>query len=232
MSARNIYRILVILLGYALIIGGFILFGESLENDIKILDIVASCFVYTQFIQFMIFPLINLNETAHKEVGMMGVHISILSFCCVASIGIMVYGIIYQVDFSYQLMGQLVVLFILMIGRFATLHAGEKVQQIYHKEQAIKEGKMSLKAIMDDFSDDIATVKSIEPIAKEKICSMRESMRFISPSANPEAKRFDHQFTQTIDELRVLMRDATTNRDKIIEKLEHLERILSRRKQY
>ena len=232
MNTKNIYKFLTILLGYVLIIGGFIIFGDSLENKVKILDIVVSCFIFTQFVLFTIFPLINLGTSAHKEVGMMGIHFFVLNLCCVLSIGIMVYGIIHQVPFKYQMMTQLVVLFLLFVGRFATLRSGEKVLQIYQKEQMIMEGKNNLKALMDDFSDDIATVKDLDPIAKEKLSSIYDAMRFITPSANPEAKKIDHQFIQTIGDLKVLMRNVTINKEKIIEEREHLERILSRRKKY
>jgi len=232
MSAKRFYNIFAILLGYGLIIGGFLVFGESLEDKIKILDIIVSCLIFTQFVQFSLFPLINFGDSSHKEVGMMGIHIYVLIFCCIASIGIMVYGIIYHIPFKFQLMGQLVILLILLVGRVATLHAGENVQQIHHKEQVIKRGKLSLKSIMDDFMDDIAIVRDLDPIAKQKLQNIHESMRFLSPSSNSEALKFDEQFSQSVENLKILMRNTNLNKEKILEETEHLDRILSRRKKY
>ena len=71
MNAKSFYNVLAILLGYGLIIASFIIFGESLDTNIKILDIVVSCFIFTQFTQFSLFPMINFSDSAHKEVGMM-----------------------------------------------------------------------------------------------------------------------------------------------------------------
>lgn len=227
MTAKRFYNILAILLGYGLIIGGFLVFGESLENKVKILDIIVSCLIFTQFVQFSLFPLINFGDSSHKEVGMMGIHIYVLNFCCIISIGIMLYGIIYHIPFKFQLMGQLVVLFILLVGRVATLHAGGKVQQIHRKEQVIMHGKLSLKSVMDDFMDDIAIVKDLDPIAKQKLQYIYESMRFLSPSSNSEALRFDEQFSQSVEDLKILMRNTNLNKEKILEETEHLERILS-----
>lgn len=232
MSAKRFYNIFAILLGYGLIIGGFLVFGESLEDKIKILDIIVSCLIFTQFVQFSLFPLINFGDSSHKEVGMMGIHIYVLIFCCIASIGIMVYGIIYHIPFKFQLMGQLVILLILLVGRVATLHAGENVQQIHHKEQVIMRGKLSLKSIMDDFMDDIAIVRDLDPIAKQKLQNIHESMRFLSPSSNTEALKFDEQFSQSVENLKILMRNTNLNKEKILEETEHLDRILSRRKKY
>lgn len=232
MTAKRFYNILAILLGYGLIIGGFLVFGESLEDKVKILDIIVSCLIFTQFVQFSLFPLINFGDSSHKEVGMMGIHIYVLSFCCTVSIGIMLYGIIYHIPFKFQLMGQLVVLFILLVGRVATLHAGEKVQQIHRKEQVIMHGKLSLKSIMDDFMDDIATVTDLDPIVKQKLTNIHEAMRFLSPSSKSEAIRFDEQFSQSVEDLKIMMRNTNLNREKILEETEHLERTLSRRKKY
>lgn len=232
MTAKRFYNILAILLGYGLIIGGFLVFGDSLEDKVKILDIIVSCLIFTQFVQFSLFPLINFGDSSHKEVGMMGIHIYVLNFCCIVSIGIMIYGIIYHIPFKFQLMGQLVVLFILLVGRIATLHAGEKVQQIHRKEQVIMHGKLSLKNVMDNFMDDIAIVKDLDPIAKQKLQNIHESMRFLSPSSNSEALIFDEQFLQSVEDLKILMRNTNLNKEKILEETEHLERILSRRKKY
>ena len=232
MTAKRFYNILAILLGYGLILGGFLVFGESLENKVKILDIIVSCLIFTQFVQFSLFPLINFGDSSHKEVGMMGIHIFVLNFCCIISIGIMLYCIIYHIPFKFQLMGQLVVLFILLVGRVGTLHAGEKVQQIHRKEQVIMHGKLSLKSVMDNFMDDIAIVKDLDPIAKQKLQNIHESMRFLSPSSNSEALIFDEQFSQSVEDLKILMRNTNLNKEKSHEETEHLERILSRRKKY
>lgn len=232
MTAKRLYNMIAILLGYGLIISGFLIFGESLEDKVKILDIFVSCLIFTQFVQFSVFPIINFGDSSHKEVGMLGIHIYVLNFCCIASIGIMLCGIIYHIPFKLQLMGQLVILFILLVGRVATLHSGEKVQQIHRKEQVIMSGKLALKNIMDDFMDDIAVVKDLDPIAKQKLLNIHESMRFLSPSSNSEALRFDKQFSQSVEDLKILMRNTNLNREKILKETEHLERILSRRKKY
>ena len=232
MSARRIYNILAIILFYGLIIGGFIVFGENLETKIKILDIIAICLFFTPFVPFTILPLINLGDPAHKEVGMLGIHIPVLILCSALSLILIICGIIFEISFKFQLFGQLAILFILLIGIVATLHSGEKVQQIHAQEQNIKEGKVSLQLIMDDFSDYMATIRELDPVIVTKLNTMLESIRYITPSGNMNAKLFDSQFVQSIDDLKALLRDTDLNRDKIFDEVEHLERILARRKKY
>ena len=232
MNVKEIYKILAIALGYCIMFACFIIFDENIESRVKILDIVASCIIYTQFVQFVLFPLMNLDDPSKKEVGMMGIHIVALNFCCVLSICIMVVGIMYMIPFKYQIMVQLVVLFFLLIGRVATLGSGEKVQDIFVKEQQTIAGKVSLRMNMDDFIDYVATVHDLDSNIKKRLSSLHDNMRFITPSTNKEAMYWDTQVLNTLEDLKVLMRNASMNKDMIETNIGQLERFMARRKKY
>lgn len=90
--------------------------------------------------------------------------------------------------------------------------------------------KMSLRYAMDNFMDESTRVIGLDESDRKRLANIHESMRFITPSANPEAIRFDNQFIQTLEDLTVLMRNVTFNKTKITEQINQLERILSRRK--
>ena len=232
MGAKKIYTILGIFLGYGLIIGGFTILGESLECEVKILDIVVSCIVLTQFVQFLLFPLVNLDKPAHKEVGMMGIHMFALSVYCLFSMAFIVWSIVNQIQFKYQLMGHLALFLILIMGRVATLHSGVKVQQIYEKEQIIVGGKMVLQNVMNDLMDEVPASQQIDESIKCRILSLCDSCRYLSPTSNADAKNLEYQFVQSVKNLKVLMKNTTLNKEKIFEEIDNLERILSRRKRY
>lgn len=232
MSIKNIYNLLTLLLAYCLIIGGFIVFGASLEERVMILDIVASCLIFTHIAQIFVLPMIKMNKSGHREVGMMGVHYYFVGLCCVLSVAVMIFGIVQEVKFKYQLICQLVVLFLLLVGRVSALRAGEKVQQVYEREENTISGKINLRAAMDDFMDYASTVDELAPTVKSKLSNIQESLRFVTPSSNPEAKNLEYQFCQIVEDLKVLMKDITMNGEKITEETEHLARILLRRKKY
>lgn len=227
---EKIYKLLLIILGCALIIGGFNIFGSALDPMVQLLDIIVSCVIFIQFVEFLIFPLINIKDSSHKEVGMMGIHLYTLYICCTLSLAIMICGICYLIPFIYQLGGQLVILFLLLLGRVTTLHAGSKVEEVYNKEQNIKAGKVALKHSMDDFMDNLHSIKTLDISDKCRLQSIQDSLRFITPSNNSEAIHFDQEFIKVLDFLLVLMRDVSLNKDKITEEIGHLERILTKRK--
>jgi hypothetical protein len=62
--------------------------------------------------------------------------------------------------------------------------------------------------------------------------ALQEAMRYITPSASPEAIAFDNQFVDILDDLKVLMRDPGANSERIADEVTRLERTLTRRKKY
>ena len=163
---------------------------------------------------------------------MLGIRLTTLNLCSLLSIGLIFFGIVCDIPFKYQLMGQFVIVFLFLLGCIATLHSGEKVQRIYEKEQKTVEGKKTLRYVMDDFMDDVSASQQMEESAVGRLRAIQESIRYITPSLNAEAKNFDYMFVQSIEDFKVIMRNSTLNKDKISEKIDHLERILARRKKY
>ncbi|WP_301847218.1 hypothetical protein [uncultured Parabacteroides sp.] len=232
MNAKTFFSIATILLGYGLIIGGFTLFGKSLENEIKILDIVVSCLLFTTTVRFYFFPWIDTTNAAHKEAGTLGIRFFVMTGCSMLALGIMVYGIVCRAAFEYQLLGQTAVLFLALTGYVSMLHSGEKVQRIHKQEQLAVQGKIALQSAMDDLMDDAARLENLAPSLRNRLERIRESVRFITPSTNPEACDLESRCCRTIEDLKVSLRNTSLNRDRIAEEVECLERSLTRRKKY
>lgn len=230
--ALNIYKALTLILGYGLIIACFIIFGALLETETLVLDIIVSCLIFTQFTALLFFPLIDRKDPSHKEVGMMGVHFTANTLCIIASIALMVAGIILEIPFVYQLLGQLLILFFAVIGRITTISTGYKVKNVHARESAVKLGKESLKMEIDNFMDHVATIKGLDPSVTGRLQAIQESIRFITPSASQEAHMLDNQFIDMLSELKILMRDTGMNGERIADEVIRLERILARRKKY
>ena len=230
MNAKSIYKTLVILLGYGLVIAGFVLLGAGLDNKVKTLDIIASCLIITQFMEFTLFPLVNLNSPDHKEIGMMGLHLTSINTCCALSLVLMVCGIIYDIPFLYQLIGQLAILFLLLLGRLATLHAGEKTARIYNKERQALNGKEMLKGEMEAFLFELGRNSEFDTSHISRLQAINESLRFITPSNAPEASALESQIVVSIDELRIMSRQPSLNKAMISDEIGKMERLLTRRK--
>lgn len=229
---KTFYKILTVLIGYGLIVASFILLFTWLPDDIRILDIVVTSIIYTQLVEFLFFPLIDLEKKAHKEVGMMGIHLAAINTYAVVAIVIMVVGMIWELSFTWQILLQLGALLILIIGRVATLHSGEKVEAVYEKEQVLKGGKQQLKAAAESMMDAIARSSELSPVLVSRITQLTEDIRYITPSTNNEALNLELQFTRLSDDLKVMLRQSPQNNDQITETVSQLEYILAKRKKY
>lgn len=225
------YKALAILLGYGIIIAGFVLFGASLDDDVRILDIVVSCIVFTQLVEFFFFPLIDISKKAHKEVGMMGIHFTSINTYFVAVAAIMAAGIYWDLSFKLQLLLQLGALLLLVLGRVATLHAGDKVEQVYQNEQILMDGKQMLKNAMAELMDKVAETDGLVPELKDRLTEVQESVRFVSPSASAEARNLIAQFTSTTANIAVMLRDLKLNAPQLEQEIGRLERIMTKIKQ-
>ena len=229
---KTFYKILTVLIGYGLIVASFILLFTWLPDDIRILDIVVTSIIYTQLVEFLFFPLIDFDKKAHKEVGMMGIHLAAINTYAVVAIVIMVVGMIWELSFTWQILLQLGALLILIIGRVATLHSGEKVEAVYEKEQVLKGGKQQLKAAAESMMDAIARSSELSPVLVSRITQLTEDIRYITPSTNNEALNLELQFTRLSDDLKVMLRQSPQNNDQIAETVGQLEYILAKRKKY
>ena len=229
---KTFYKILTVLIGYGLIVASFILLFTWLPDDIRLLDIVVTSIIYTQLVEFLFFPLIDLEKKAHKEVGMMGIHLAAINTYAVVAIVIMVVGMIWELSFTWQILLQLGALLILIIGRVATLHSGEKVEAVYEKEQVLKGGKQQLKAAAESMMDAIARSSELSPVLVSRITQLTEDIRYITPSTNNEALNLELQFTRLSDDLKVMLRQSPQNNDQIAETVGQLEYILAKRKKY
>lgn len=230
MSTENRYKIAAILLGYGLIIFGFTILGESLEDKIKILNIIVSCVIFTLYAGYLLFPLVEIQDKAHKEVGMIGLHFSAIITYSILSISLMVGGILFDLSPTIQIFGQVLFVMILFLGRTATLHAGAKVQHINNQEEYILSGKENMQESMNDFMDETIGIIKLDNSTETELQSIQESLRFISPSRNENARKLEMQFIQTLENLKVLMRDTYLNKDRISEEIKLLKNTLARRK--
>ncbi len=227
---KQIYSAIVLILGACLIIGGFIYFGQSLERNVLILDIIVSLVLYSQIALMWFIPIIDMNNKEHREVGMMGVHYTFFSICFVASVAIIYYGISENVKFSYQLMMQLVVFFFLLLGRVMTLRSGDHVKQVYQQEQATKIGKMQLQEKVQSILDYISMTKGVPDSIIDQIAAMKETIRYLSPANTVETQQVENQIQVELSSLLTMLQDPLINEKYIEDTVKRASYLLNKRK--
>ncbi len=231
MNAKNVYITLAVLIGFGVIIGGFVLFGASLPTDIRVMDIIVSCMVFFQVCELFFFPMVNMRSGAKKEVGMMGIHYTVIKIYAVLALAVLIVGIAADLSFKVQLFGQLIAFMILLIGRFATLLSGEHVEKVYIDETAKTEAKATLRRHFEQI-DNMAATTELDAATMQRLSDLVEEMRYVTPSDNPEAIALDERLHDSLDDIASLLRDTRANADAITREIDGIVRTLNRRKKY
>ena len=230
---KDFFRIFVSILGYGLIIGGFMVFGDSMPEDIKYLDMVVCCLLFTQLPLLFFIPLINLKDRSHKEVGSLGIQMYGFTFYSLAAIATMVLGYIFTWSFKVQLFVHIGILFFFCLMILTSLFASSKVKQRYHAEESKLRDRAILKMKMAELMDEVTVAGDRIPQSiRQPIEALNETMRYLVPSSNVEASVLEDKFCSMVDELMVLLRNIDLNKDLIAEKLIRLELTLNKRKNY
>ena len=232
-NAMFILRIVITLIGYGLIIGGFLLFGDFLPEDVMYLDMVVSCLIFTQLPVLLYFPLINLKDKSHKEVGSLGIQLHGFTLYNIAAIAVMVVGAWLQWSFEIQLYIHIFLFFLQLIMILTSLFASKKVKERYHVEDELIRKKTVFKAKMAELMDEVTIAANRLPAEiSQPLQAINDSMTYLVPSSNPEATLLEDKFCSLVDEILVLMRNIELNQSLIEEKIKRLELILAKRKKY
>lgn len=227
---KDFLRIATFVLGYGLIIGGFILLGgDTLEQRILVLDIVASCAVFTLVSQYLIVPFIDTRDRDGRGVGMLGINIFFLNVCAVASLIIIIGGVAGEWEFKYQLMAQFAVLLVLCVGGFLTLHAGDKVAQVHQNEQRLMAGKASMRDAAAQLLSSAEIAGGVDTAIMERLRQLSDDTRYVAPSANPQAMNLEDVFCQTADQTADLLAQPE-GASQVVQLIARLERTLQQRK--
>ena len=231
MNAKNVYITLAVLIGLGMIIGGFVVFGAALPTDIRVMDIIVSCMVYFQVCELFFFPMVDMRSGAKKEVGMMGIHYTVIKIYAVLALAVLVAGIVSDLSFKVQLFGQLIAFVLLLVGRFATLLSGEHVEKVYIDETAKTEAKATLRRHFEQI-DNMAATTDLDAATTQRLSDLVEEMRYVTPSDNPEAIALDERLHDSLDDIASLLRDTRANADAITREIDGIVRTLNRRKKF
>lgn len=229
MNTRNILSGIAFLVGEAILIAAFLLLGkDSLEDNILILNIIVSSVVYCLFFMDLFIPWINKSQTKVGSIGIRWFTIGIYSILAIAAM--LVCNLELHASFSLQLIIHGGLIFLLLLGFVGTQHASDKVAQISRQESSHQKGVTEMKQAMSLLKEKMYDCPPLPEAYIQQINNLEESIRYLSPSNNPEASALEKQFIETIQELSIALPHHSTNQDDIKANIQKAERIYKKRK--
>lgn len=235
----NILALTIGILGQAIIIAGYLLMGGSTPGDILWLNIVVTSIVFWLLATSFGLRPINLSDPTQKQAGGLGLRWFTIMLYSILAIGFIVGCGIYTLDgkphveFSKQIVVQLVLFFLLLVGFLSSYAATQKTGQVYHREQNIKRGKVELKYALADLSYLADSNPEIPAHVRATMRELADETRYITPSDSLRANELDERIFAIANRLRGNLRGPyELNRQDIEQLLPQLRIDLQQRKQF
>lgn len=233
MNATKILSWIALLGGEAVIITSFILLRGGLADNILVLNIVVSSLIYGLFFVDVLMPWINLGDTSQKKAGSLGVRWFFTWLYAITAIAVMLIGnLTYEWSLTLQMIIHSVLFFLLILGFIASFSASEKVQEVYQQEMKNRNGIDEMKTAMRNLKDKMSDTTGLPESFTNRINSLEEGLRFISPSNKEEAYGLEKSFSKIVIDISFAISNYSMNEEVIESNLKKLERINQNRKSY
>jgi|SRR5665647_386948 len=231
MNTKNIFSILLLLIGEALIIISFLYFGSNLASEILTLDTIVSTILYSLFFIDILIPMVDFKDKSQRVIGSLGLRWFVTSLYTLSAIGMMViFFIVRPADFSSQIIIQAILFFLLLLGMYSAATSSEKVVERYLEERQILGCVEDLKKVMIEVIFKLDQLKNIPADIRAGVTALQDDLRFISPCNNQDAYDLETNLLNEIKAVKNSLFEYPLNSDSIIERIQNCQRICIARK--
>ena len=232
MNAKNIFSILLILFGEALIIFSFLNFGRSIQSEILISNIFVSTIIYCLLFANISFPWLNLKDKSQKQIGSIGLRWFFAFLYSLFSIGLMIYfNSEKSIQYSNQIIIHSIFFFLLLCGLFMAYSSSDKVREVYEEEKLIRGRIDEMKKATKDLQLKLDAQDNVSTEIVTRINELQDNLRYLSPINDSRSIELEKRFLEEINELSISFSEETINMDNIITNIKNCESTFKERKQ-
>lgn len=231
MNVKNILSWFAFLGGEAIVISSFLLWRGSLSDEILILNVIVSVLIYGLFFFDVIFPLVDLRDSSGKKIGAIGIRWIVTCVYAILAVSIMILcNISFQCTFRLQLVLHCVLALFLLIGILAMLHSSGQIANVYQEQREVSKGLDEMKASVEVLLDTVYCCNQPNDFYIDRVRQLQKKLRYLSPSNNAEAASLEHQFSETVNNIRIALSNQSLNKEQIESDLKKAEYICQKRK--
>lgn len=223
------FATIVLLAGIAVIFAGFfLLVPEEKLNEIFWLYLIVTCFVFT--ISCVIELGLIANSAFDKQVGGLGIRLSYIRLYSLLAIAIIVIGYFAKAIFNYQLFFQLAAAFILLLGYFFSHLSSSHTSSVQAEQDIQRKGKDEIIKAISQFEMLISKDSNKFGAEKQKIETIKETVRYLSPTNNSSANELDAEIISSIQQAYSVAKNNDNGRTEVFSLLNKCEELLKLRK--
>ncbi|HIZ87003.1 MAG TPA: hypothetical protein IAC03_02450 [Candidatus Coprenecus pullistercoris] len=233
MKPKTVLSVIALLLGEAVIIGGFFLWrGEDTPDNIFALNIVVSSIVYCLCFVDVLFPWIRQKDASGRQVGSLGLRWTVTGLYALSAIcAMLILNKAMDAAFLTQLIVHAILIFLLILGFVAVFQSSGKVAEVHSVQTGQRQGVTEMGHAVTALEEALYDCPGVPQDLIDKVRELKESIRYISPSNNPEACGQERQFVETIEQAAGRLYDFEHNREDVERAVIKAGRILRSRKE-
>lgn len=216
--------------GEAIIIAGFCLFGCQLPDNVYYLDLIVSSVIYVLLFLNFARPMVNLKDESGSDVGALGINWTFSGWYAFLAVVCMIALPYYELGFKYQLIAQAILLFFLVMGMVFSRESAGKVAEVHRNEKSLTAGIEQVRRGMRRVESTLAESAGVPPAVRQRLDRISESLRYISPSDNPEAAELEERMNEALADIDRALPEAQLNLQLIEKRLNRIERCCEDRK--
>ncbi len=231
MKTRRILSWVALVIGWAIILTSFFIWGEDVEPGKFAVNIVVSLLCYVLGFLDFLFPFVDLNDKAQKRIGTMSVRmVTVWSYIFLSVVTMLVFTSRVDIPFLAYLIVHCVYVLILVLGFMAVAEVASKVSDVYEQESAAKEGTDGLKRKARKVMYAKEDVAQLSAQIARRTNEVFEMVQYIAPSNAPLAKELEAKLDKVMGEFAVALKLSPSNEKKLNALLTDIERLIAERK--
>ena len=136
MKLKNLYLVIILLLGEGIIITAFNYYSEGYDRNLVLSNMAVASLIFWIFAIELMNPIINLKDETQAAVGGIGIRWVFLFIFVAGSIAIMVNSFNSKdSELTKFWLFEAALLMLLVLGLYFSRTVTEKVAQVYHEEK-------------------------------------------------------------------------------------------------
>jgi hypothetical protein len=216
-------------LGLALVVTGWFLWGDQSQTDIFALNIAVSVVAYIVMFIDILLPWGNFREKTQRRIGNLAMRWFVQYGYSLAAIALLIICNLADLTFEVSLFLQCGLLILLLFGIATAKTSGNKIAEVSEEishvvdcVQLMRDGQDSLLEAAYDASAPAEVI--------EKIKQLGEDLRFITPSNSDISRKIEEQITDLFARTASLFSSYEINNELVEANLTKASRLIEKRK--
>jgi len=140
-------------------------------------------------------------------------------------------NLLLNLSFPVQLFVHGILIFLLLLGFIAVISVSNKTKEVFTQENTNRNGVTEMKKAITNLKNRMNDLSELPEYFSNRINTLEDNIRYLSPSNNLEAHELESSFTNTLRDIYLTIENFSINEELINNNLKKCERIFQNRKQ-